>query len=113
MAQLGRQGHRTVAVLGEMAELGEFAAQEHDTIGRLAVRFNIDQVVVVGAGAKIIHMGASQEGSWDGESKFFDSIDEALVALRGMLVRGDVVLVKSSKSANLRHLGDDLLEVSV
>ena len=113
LAQLGRQGHRTVAVLGEMAELGEFAAQEHDTIGRLAVRFNIDQVVVVGAGAKIIHMGASQEGSWDGESKFFDSIDEALVALRGMLVRGDVVLVKSSKSANLRHLGDDLLEVSV
>lgn len=113
LAQLGRQGHRTVAVLGEMAELGEFAAQEHDTIGRLAVRFNIDQVVVVGAGAKIIHMGASQEGSWDGESKFFDSIDEALAALRGMLVRGDVVLVKSSKSANLRHLGDALLEVSV
>ena len=113
LAQLGRQGHRTVAVLGEMAELGEFSAQEHDTIGRLAVRFNIDQVVVVGAGAKIIHMGASQEGSWDGESKFFESIDEALVALRGMLVPGDVVLVKSSKSANLRHLGDDLLEVSV
>lgn len=113
LAQLGRQGHRTIAVLGEMAELGEYSAQEHDTIGRLAVRFNIDQVVVVGAGAKIIHMGASQEGSWDGESKFFESIAEALAALRGMLVPGDVVLVKSSKSANLRHLGDDLLEVSV
>lgn len=113
LAQLGRQGHRTIAVLGEMAELGEYSAQEHDTIGRLAVRFNIDQVVVVGAGAKIIHMGASQEGSWDGESKFFESIAEALAALRGMLVPGDAVLVKSSKSANLRHLGDDLLEVSV
>lgn len=113
LAQLGRQGHRTIAVLGEMAELGEYSAQEHDTIGRLAVRFNIDQVVVVGAGAKIIHMGASQEGSWDGESKFFESITEALEALRGMLEPGDVVLVKSSKSANLRHLGDDLLEVSV
>jgi UDP-N-acetylmuramyl pentapeptide synthase len=33
--------------------------------------------------------------------------------LRGMLVPGDVVLVKSSKSANLRRLGDDLVEVSV
>lgn len=113
LAQIGRQGHRTIAVLGEMAELGEFSAVEHDTIGRLAVRFNIDQVIVVGQKAKIIHMGASQEGSWDGESKFFDTIDEALVALRGMLVPGDVVLVKSSKSANLRHLGDDLTEVSV
>jgi UDP-N-acetylmuramoyl-tripeptide--D-alanyl-D-alanine ligase len=113
LAQLGRQGHRTIAVLGEMAELGEFSAVEHDSIGRLAVRLNIDQVVVVGGGAKLIHMGASQEGSWDGESKYFDSIDEALQAVRGMLVAGDIVLVKSSKSANLRHLGDDLMEVSV
>jgi UDP-N-acetylmuramyl pentapeptide synthase len=29
-----------------------------------------------------------------------------------MLEPGDIVLVKSSKSANLRHLGDQLLEVS-
>jgi UDP-N-acetylmuramoyl-tripeptide--D-alanyl-D-alanine ligase len=113
LAQLGRQGHRTIAVLGEMAELGEFSAVEHDSIGRLAVRLNIDQVIVVGAGAKLIHMGATQEGSWDSESKYFDSIDEALVAVREMLVAGDIVLVKSSKSANLRHLGDDLMEVSV
>lgn len=113
LAQIGRQGHRTIAVLGEMAELGEYAPQEHDSIGRLAVRLNIDQVVVIGIRAKLIHMGASQEGSWDGESKFFESIDEAFAALRGMLVPGDVVLVKSSKSANLRRLGDDLVEVSV
>lgn len=113
LAQIGRQGHRTVAVLGEMAELGEYAPLEHDSIGRLAVRLNIDQVVVIGIRAKLIHMGASQEGSWDGESKFFESIDEAFEALRGMLVPGDVVLVKSSKSANLRRLGDDLVEVSV
>jgi UDP-N-acetylmuramoyl-tripeptide--D-alanyl-D-alanine ligase len=113
LAQIGRQGHRTIAVLGEMAELGEFSAHEHDTIGRLAVRFNIDQVVVVGSAAKLIHMGASQEGSWDGESKFFESIDAALESLRGMLEPGDVVLVKSSKSANLRFLGDKLMEESV
>jgi UDP-N-acetylmuramoyl-tripeptide--D-alanyl-D-alanine ligase len=113
LAQLGRQGHRTIAVLGEMAELGEFSANEHDAMGRIAVRLNIDQVVVVGKGAKLIHMGASQEGSWDGESKYFESIDEALAMVRGMLEPGDVVLVKSSKSANLRHLGDDLMEVSV
>ncbi len=113
LAQIGRQGHRTFAVLGEMAELGEYAPLEHDSIGRLAVRLNIDQVVVIGIRAKLIHMGASQEGSWDGESKFFESIDEAFEALRGMLVPGDVVLVKSSKSANLRRLGDDLVEVSV
>lgn len=112
LATLGRQGHRTIAVLGEMAELGSAAAEQHDAIGRIAVRLNIDQVVVVGERAKLIHMGASQEGSWDGESKFFESIDEALEAVRGLLGSGDIVLVKSSKSAELRHLGDALAEVN-
>jgi UDP-N-acetylmuramoyl-tripeptide--D-alanyl-D-alanine ligase len=110
LAQLGKMGSRTIAVLGEMAELGEYSIHEHDSIGRLVVRLNIDQLVVVGEGAKLIHMGASQEGSWDGESQFFVSIAEALEYLRGILTGGDTVLVKSSKSANLRFLGDDLME---
>lgn len=110
LAQLGRSGRRTVAVLGEMAELGSASREQHDAIGRLVVRLNIDQLLVVGAGAKLIHMGAEQEGSWDGESKYFDSIAEASAYLREMLVAGDLVLVKSSKSANLRHLGDQLME---
>ena len=111
LAQLGKSGRRTIAVLGEMAELGAFSREQHDAIGRIVVRLNIDQLVVIGEAAKLIHMGAEQEGSWGGESKYFDSIAEALTYLRGMLVSGDIVLVKSSKSANLRHLGDDLLEV--
>jgi UDP-N-acetylmuramoyl-tripeptide--D-alanyl-D-alanine ligase len=112
LAQLGRMGSRTIAVLGEMAELGQYSIHEHDSIGRLVVRLNIDQLVVVGEGAKLIHMGATQEGSWDGESKFYPSIAEALEYLRGILADGDTVLVKSSKSANLRFLGDELMEVA-
>ena len=112
LAELGRQtGGPTVAVLGEMAELGEYSAQEHDSIGRLVVRLNLNQLVVVGKGAKLIHMAASLEGSWDGESKYFDEISEATEYLRGMLKGKEIVLVKSSKSANLRFLGDDLIEV--
>jgi UDP-N-acetylmuramoyl-tripeptide--D-alanyl-D-alanine ligase len=111
LAQLGRQSQKkTVVVLGEMAELGEYSAHEHDAIGRLAVRLNLGQVVVVGRGAKLIHMGASQEGSWDGESQYFDEISDALAYLREMLTGDEIVLVKSSKSANLRYLGDDLLK---
>lgn len=111
LAQLGRiSGKKTVAVMGEMAELGEFSVHEHDAIGRLAVRLNLGQVVVVGKGAKLIHMGASQEGSWDGESQYFDEISNALGYLREMLAGDEIVLVKSSKSANLRFLGDDLLK---
>ncbi|MFM2024707.1 MAG: hypothetical protein RLZZ56_720 [Actinomycetota bacterium] len=111
LAHLGKAGRRTIAVLGEMAELGEYSRDAHDQVGRLVVRYNIDQLVVVGTAAKLIHMGAMQEGSWDGESIFFESSSDALDYIREMLEPGDIVLVKSSKSANLRHLGDDLLEV--
>jgi len=111
LAELGRQtGKKTVAVIGEMAELGEYSVAEHDAIGRLVVRLNLGQLVVIGAGAKMVHMGASLEGSWDGESKYFEQISEAEAYLREMLTGEEIVLVKSSKSANLRYLGDALLE---
>ncbi len=111
LAELGRQtGKKTVAILGEMAELGEYSITEHDAIGRIVVRLNLGQLVVIGAGAKLIHMGATQEGSWDGESKYFEQIYEAEQYLREMLTGEEIVLVKSSKSANLRYLGDALLE---
>lgn len=108
LAQLGKSGRRTVAVIGEMAELGEFSREQHDAIGRVVVRLNIDQLVVVGERAKLVHLGAMQEGSWDGESEFYEQPEDALAYLRKMLKTGDIVLVKSSKSANLRHLGDAL-----
>ena len=108
LAQVVRPGERSVAVLGEMAELGEFSVEEHDTIGRLVVRLNIGQLVVVGPGAAPIHQAATLEGSWDGESVYIEDVDAAVHALQEMVRPGDVVLVKSSKSAELRFLGDRL-----
>jgi UDP-N-acetylmuramoyl-tripeptide--D-alanyl-D-alanine ligase len=109
LAQLGRdENRRTIAVLGEMAELGPYAQEEHDRIGRLAVRLNIGQLVVVGDGARHIHAAAGLEGSWDGESKFVPDIEAAYDVLRDEVRPGDILLVKSSKSAGLRFLGDRL-----
>ncbi|MGV3711933.1 UDP-N-acetylmuramoyl-tripeptide--D-alanyl-D-alanine ligase [Pseudolysinimonas sp.] len=110
LAQITGPGRRSIAVLGEMAELGEFAEEEHDRVGLLAVRLNIAQLVVVGERAKRIHAAAGLEGSWDGESVFVEDSDAAYDFLRGFLRSGDVVLVKSSKSAGLRFLGDRLGE---
>jgi UDP-N-acetylmuramoyl-tripeptide--D-alanyl-D-alanine ligase len=112
LAQITGPDHRSVAVLGEMAELGEYARDEHDRVGRLVVRLNVRQLVVVGHEARHIHMAAGLEGSWDGESVLVDTIDEAYDLLQGTLRAGDVVLVKSSKSAGLRLLGDRLAGVT-
>ncbi|WP_166864037.1 UDP-N-acetylmuramoyl-tripeptide--D-alanyl-D-alanine ligase [Salinibacterium sp. ZJ70] len=111
LVHLARQeGRRSVAVLGEMAELGEYALEEHDRIGRLAVRLDIRQLIVVGEGARHIHAAAGLEGSWDGESVLVPDADTAYDVLRDVLRSGDIVMVKSSNSAGLRHLGDRLAE---
>jgi UDP-N-acetylmuramoyl-tripeptide--D-alanyl-D-alanine ligase len=110
LAQIAPPGGRTVAVLGEMTELGDLAPEEHDAIGLLAVRLNVRQLIVVGEGARRIHLSASAEGSWDGESLFAPTIEEAEALLAAIIEPGDTVLVKSSNAAGLRHLGDRLGE---
>ena len=112
LAQVTASGQRSVAVLGEMAELGEYSDEEHDRIGRLAVRLNVKKLVVVGHAARHIHNAAGLEGSWDGESVLVATADEAYDLLRDELREGDVVLVKSSGSAKLRFLGDRIAGVT-
>ena len=58
-----------------------------------------------------MHISTINEGSWDGESVFVETQDEAYALLETMLREGDTVLVKSSNSAGLRHLGDRLGEL--
>ena len=108
LAQITGPGERSVAVLGAMSELGEYAEDEHDRIGLLAVRLGIRRIVVVGGDARRMFLEAVAQGSWDGEAVFFPDADAAFEYLRGELRDGDRVLVKSSNSAGLRHLGDRL-----
>jgi UDP-N-acetylmuramoyl-tripeptide--D-alanyl-D-alanine ligase len=108
LAVMAGRSRRSVAVLGEMRELGDEARAAHDSIGRLVVRLNIKQLVVVGDGAYHIHEGAMQEGSWGEESVFVPDLDTARAVLDEVLEPGDVVLVKSSLGAGLWRLGDAL-----
>jgi UDP-N-acetylmuramoyl-tripeptide--D-alanyl-D-alanine ligase len=110
LAQVRAPGAQAIAVLGEMSELGEFSGEEHDRIGLLAVRLGISQLVVVGQGARRLHITAINEGSWDGESTYVETADEAYEIVTGLTRPGDTILVKSSNSAGLRHLGDRLGE---
>lgn len=106
------RGGRSWAVLGEMLELGADTVAEHDGIGRLAVRLGISRLVVVGSGAAAVHTGAVMEGSWGEESVLVADVDAAYDLLSRELRAGDVVLVKSSRDAGLRSLGDRLAGVS-
>lgn len=109
LAVIAGRKRRTVAVLGEMLELGPNSRQLHDDIGRLAVRLNISLLVVVGPGASGIGDGALQEGSWGDEVAVVDTIEEAAALLQEELRQGDVVLIKSSNGSGLWRLADQLV----
>lgn len=104
------RGRRSIAVLGEMGELGPEALQAHDEVGRLAVRLDVSRLVVVGEGARAMHLGALQEGSWGEESRLLPDVEAAAAWLADELRPGDVVLVKASNSVGLWRLADRLTE---
>ena len=109
LAAMRGQG-RTIAVLGEMRELGADSIAEHDEVGRLAVRLDISKTIAVGQGARALYLGAAQEGSWNEEAVFVPDVDAAIELLRGLVKPGDVVLVKASRSIGLEAVAHALLE---
>jgi UDP-N-acetylmuramoyl-tripeptide--D-alanyl-D-alanine ligase len=109
VAALAR-GRRTWAVLGEMLELGAASTAEHEEVGRLARRSQVDRLVAVGEGARAVHAGALAEGAADGEDAVVVAdVPAALALLRGELQPGDVVLVKASRGIGLERVADALL----
>ncbi|WP_245700416.1 UDP-N-acetylmuramoyl-tripeptide--D-alanyl-D-alanine ligase [Geodermatophilus siccatus] len=114
-ALAGLPARRRVAVLGAMAELGPGAAEEHERLGRDAVAAGVDLVVAVGPDAVGIADGALAVGARedrDAEQGAVRVPDRAAARelLTEVLVPGDVVLVKASRSYGLEVLAADLLD---
>ncbi|MBA8794314.1 UDP-N-acetylmuramoyl-tripeptide--D-alanyl-D-alanine ligase [Friedmanniella endophytica] len=103
------QPTRTVAVLGEMLELGDSAADEHAAVGRLAAELGIDRLLTVGDHADVIREGARAAGLGGEETAVFDTVDALREALLAEVASTDVVLVKASRAIGLETVADALL----
>ena len=109
LAVMGRH-RRTWAVLGEMRELGDLSMDEHDAIGRLAVRLDISHLVAIGDMGKIMQMGAAHEGSWGDEAAHVPTPEAAVQYVTARWQPGDVVLVKASRSIGLDRVAQALID---
>ncbi|MBD5830037.1 UDP-N-acetylmuramoyl-tripeptide--D-alanyl-D-alanine ligase [Janibacter melonis] len=105
LAAMSCRGRR-VAVLGSMLELGEESPALHRGVGELAGALGVDLVLAVGDLARDIADGARDSGVATVES--VADVDAAQTLLHERLAPGDVVLLKSSRDAGLRWLGDRL-----
>ncbi|WP_284537230.1 UDP-N-acetylmuramoyl-tripeptide--D-alanyl-D-alanine ligase [Nocardioides sp. T2.26MG-1] len=111
LAIIGHRRHRrTVAVLGEMLDLGRESFKGHVQVGRAAARLGTDLVVVVGAAAGGIVEGLEAVAAWSGDALVAEHPAEAIEWLRENVEPEDVVLVKASHGVGLWVVADALLD---
>lgn len=97
-------GGRRWAVLGSMLELGATSEDEHRGIGLAAADAGVEELIVVGDVAAPMADGAAGR---DGiRVRLVPDADAAEQILADELAPGDLVVLKSSRDAGLRHLGD-------
>ena len=101
------EGRRTVAVLGEMAELGAESDTYHREIGQVVAALDIGMLVAVGARGHLYVEGA------EGVPEVASASDAAEAAriVPGPPRPGDCVLVKGSRAVGLEVVADALAGV--
>lgn len=104
-----KKSGRSVAVLGDMKELGTYAPRLHKRVGRFLGELGIDRLITVGAEAGDIAAGAVIGGMPEAHILQFPDAADAQIpviadALRGALAEGDTVLFKASRAMALERL---------
>jgi UDP-N-acetylmuramoyl-tripeptide--D-alanyl-D-alanine ligase len=101
-------GRRTVAVLGDMAELGPEEAAYHHQVGAAAAELGVAALVAVGPLAR----GYVEGGEGIETLRWTAGLDEAIEAVREVVRPGDCVLVKASRAMGLEAVAEALAGVA-
>ena len=99
---LSKLSGRRVAVLGDMKELGRDELALHHEVGAYAKQVGVDALIAVGPLSK-----ETAAGYGDG-AVYFEDVDACIAAIRGLLQKGDTVLVKASHSMQFEKITEAL-----
>ena len=103
-------GRQTVAVLGEMGELGDGSADLHWQLGATAAQLGIEHLFAVGESAEHVVAGYSSQGHADQlRAQAFSELGAIADRLLEDRFRNAVVLVKGSRFMQLDQLVDLLV----
>ncbi len=102
---------RTVAILGDMFELGEKERQMHGRVGRYAAEKGVDCILAAGSLSCSLCGEAEKYGCR--EVHHFEDRDSLMEALDGLLFPGDTILVKASHGMGYEKIVEMLCERKV
>lgn len=95
-----KQGGRSIAVLGDMLELGEFSIPAHEEIASLLLKHKIGYFIGVG---KFMERAAQSLG---GNAVWCETSEKAGMQLAQIVMPGDVVLLKGSRGMRMEKIMD-------
>ena len=101
---LREDGGRKVAILGDMLELGTISESAHRDVGKAVIKNNVDCLITIGEKARLIAESAAESGMDENSIFSFDDNESACAALGDIIQKGDVILLKASRSMRLEEV---------
>ena len=98
----GTRRPRRMAVLGDMFDLGDLAAEAHEQIGLLLNELKLECVVAIGQWMKYLTETAQ------GNVYHFDTVEQACETLHREFTPGTAVLVKASHAMHFEKIVEEL-----
>lgn len=89
---------RTIAILGNMNELGEHTVSAHLALGQAVAAAGVDFLVAVGQNANRIVRGAREGGLPDQHTITFKTPEKLMSRIDNLIQAKDVILVKASQN---------------
>lgn len=102
-----QRGRQTVAVLGDMLELGELERQAHIEVGREAAK-KADRLLAVGPRGRYYAIGAIEGGMPPDHIDIFSNNGQAISFLKNRVTRDAVILIKGSRGMHMEEIVEAL-----
>jgi len=99
----------TVAILGDMLELGGEAQELHEGIGTILAQTGVDRVYLKGALSRSTAAGALRKGLPQERIAFFDEPEEVIARLQSHLKKDDWILIKGSRKMKMEAVAEALI----
>ena len=101
-------GNSKIAILGTMRELGNSAAEAHKQVGEYAKCKNVDLLITLGEFNEAYKEGFNDIDKY----RSFQTYDEVVSFLDGMISQNDVVLVKASRYMKFESIVSELVNIN-
>ena len=103
LKQVAAKGH-SVAVLGDMNELGKYSRSGHYKVGRVVTQLGISRLITIGPQSVMIAQGAIASGMPQKQIHTFQSHKRAYQYILQQVTPGSTLLFKASRNMRLDSL---------